>query len=178
MMDKLKSTDPGAKRTLVEEGTEFKGSLSSSCAVWVKGKVEGDLTAPSLEVSEGGAVHGRVKVGEIHSQGEISGEFDADLVHLSGIVKDKTVVRAKSLEVKLVPPTGKMQVIFGECVLDVGELPSRENAISVSREVEKPAALSPPPRVANGTPSPMPQAKREETALLTAAGADGGAQEP
>jgi cytoskeletal protein CcmA (bactofilin family) len=86
----------------------------------VKGKIEGDLNAPALAVSSSGAVHGRIKVGEIRSQGELAGEFDADTVQLSGTVRDNTVIRAKSLEVKLSPPNGKMQVVFGECELEVG----------------------------------------------------------
>lgn len=135
-MDNLRNGDLGGKRTLVEEGTQFKGSLSSSCPIVVKGKVDGDISAPSLQVSSTGSVHGKVKVGEIESQGELSGEFDADVIQLSGTVRDKTVVRAKSLEVKLAPVTGKMQVVFGECVLDVGEMPSKETAVSSSRESE------------------------------------------
>src|SRR3954466_5837085 len=107
-MDNLKNGDTGGKKTLVEEGTQFKGSLSSSCPIVVRGKIDGDVTAPSLQVSATGSVHGKVKVGEIESQGELSGEFDADVIQLSGTVKDKTVVRAKSLEVKLAPATGKM----------------------------------------------------------------------
>jgi cytoskeletal protein CcmA (bactofilin family) len=108
------------RRTLVEEGTQFKGSLSSDCPVEVKGRIEGDVTAPVLTVSATGAVHGHVKVGEMRSEGELAGEFDADVVQLSGTVKDKTVIRARSLEVKLLPSKGKMQMIFGECDLEVG----------------------------------------------------------
>ena len=138
-MDNHKGGDLGGKRTLVEEGTQFKGSLSSSCPIVVRGKIDGDISAPSLHVSSTGSVHGKVKVGEIESQGELSGEFDADVIQLSGTVKDKTIVRAKSLEVKLAPATGKMQVVFGECVLDVGEMPSKEAAISSARESDRPA---------------------------------------
>jgi cytoskeletal protein CcmA (bactofilin family) len=116
----------GGPRTLVEEGTSLKGSLSSKCPIDVKGRVEGDLTAPSLTVSGTGAVHGKVKVEDLLSEGEISGEVDADTVRLSGVVRDNTVLRAKSLEVKLGPSTGKMQVTFGECVLEIGEAPTRE----------------------------------------------------
>ncbi len=119
-----------AKQTLVEEGTKFKGSLSSSCPIVVRGRIEGDVEAPSLTVSGSGAVHGKVKVGEMRSQGELAGEFDADIVQLSGTVKDNTVIRAKSLEVKLTPPNGKMQVIFGEVQLDVGD-------INASKETDK-----------------------------------------
>src|ERR1700722_12121715 len=110
------------RKTLVEEGTQFKGSLSSNCPVVVKGRIEGDVQAPSLTVSVSGAVHGKVKVDELRSQGEIAGEFDAELVQLSGVVKDNTIVRAKSLEVKLQPANGKMQVVFGDCTLDVGDV--------------------------------------------------------
>jgi cytoskeletal protein CcmA (bactofilin family) len=118
-------SDPkdATKRTLVEEGTELKGSLTSTCPVLVRGKIEGDVKAPALTVSPSGAVHGRAKVGEISAEGELSGEFDADVVQLSGSVKDRTVIRAKSLEVKLASESGKLQVVFGECELEVGEPP-------------------------------------------------------
>jgi cytoskeletal protein CcmA (bactofilin family) len=135
-MDNLKNGDLSGKRTLVEEGTQFKGSLSSSCPIVVKGRIDGDVSAPSLQVSTTGSVHGKVKVGEIESQGELSGEFDADVIQLSGTVRDKTVVRAKSLEVRLAPATGKMQIVFGECMLDVGDMPNKETAVSSSRESE------------------------------------------
>ena len=79
------------------------------------------MTAPALTVSPSGAVTARSRSGEMRVEGEIAGEFDADVVQLSGKVKDNTVIRAKTLEVKLTPPSGKMQVIFGECELEVGE---------------------------------------------------------
>jgi len=141
------------RKTLVEEGTQFKGSLSSNCPIEVKGRVEGDLTAPALAVSASGAVHGRVKVGEMHSQGELAGEFDADVVQLSGTVKDNTVIRAKSLEVKLASADGKMQVIFGECKLEVGAGPTQPEVVApmVARGPEQPKAASiRPPADTNG----------------------------
>ncbi len=155
-MDNPKNWEPGGKKTLVEEGTQFKGSLTSSCPIVVRGKIEGDISAPSLQISATGAVSGKVKVGEMHSQGELAGEFDAETVQLSGIVRDKTIVRAKSLEVKLLPTNHKMQVVFGECVLAVGEMPSKEAAVHSAiapKEAEKPA---PAAIVANGASSPPP----------------------
>jgi cytoskeletal protein CcmA (bactofilin family) len=140
------------RKTLVEEGTQFKGSLTSDCPIEVKGRVEGDLTAPALSVSSSGAVHGKVKVGEMKSQGELAGEFDADVVQLSGTVKDNTVIRAKSLEVKLTPANGKMQVIFGECELEVG---SEQAAKEKAPSVKPPPEVTPPPE-ANGSPSVRP----------------------
>lgn len=125
------------KKTLVEEGTEFRGSLTSKCPVEVRGKIDGDLNAPSLHVSTSGSVSGKVHVGSLVSQGEIAGEFDADSIHLSGTVKDNTVIRAKTLEVKLAPPSGnKMQVIFGEVAIDVGDAP--RDAASGKKDKKKP----------------------------------------
>jgi cytoskeletal protein CcmA (bactofilin family) len=162
------------RKTLVEEGTQFKGSLSSSCPIEVKGRIEGDVTAPALTVSATGAVHGRVKVGQMHSHGELAGEFDADEVQLSGSVKDKTVIRARSLEVKLAPLEGKMQVIFGECSLEVGADPAKaDTAIRAPDAAARPAE----PATTKGT-SVRPPSEVAEQALKVAsvrppAGANG-----
>jgi cytoskeletal protein CcmA (bactofilin family) len=128
----------GDRKTLVEEGTQFKGSLSSNCPIVVRGRIEGDVQAPSLTISGSGAVHGKVKVEELRSQGELSGEFDADVVQLSGSVKNNTIIRAKSLEVKLAPTNGKLQVVFGDCTLDVGDPTAK--ATDTSRDVTKAGA--------------------------------------
>jgi cytoskeletal protein CcmA (bactofilin family) len=114
-----------AKRTLVEEGTELKGSLTSTCPVLVRGKIEGEIKAPSLTVSPEGSVHGRARVESLTAEGELSGEFDAGTVELSGTVKDKTVIKARTLSVKLAAEQGKLQVMFGECELEVGDPPPK-----------------------------------------------------
>ncbi|HKO47594.1 MAG TPA: polymer-forming cytoskeletal protein [Polyangiaceae bacterium] len=122
------------KRTVVDEGTSFKGSLSSSCPIDVRGRIEGDLETPSLTISHTGAVHGRVKVGSVRSEGEIAGEFEADHVELAGSVKDNTVIRARSLEVRLATERGRLQVIFGECELSVGDEPTEHVELPVEAE--------------------------------------------
>lgn len=121
---------PAAKQTLIEDDTEFKGKLSSKCPVVVKGTVDGEIAGPSLHVSASGTVSGQVKVTELRSEGTIGGEFDAETVHLAGTVKSNTVIKARSLEVKLAPQSGRLQVTFGECELSVGEVPSKETAVS------------------------------------------------
>ncbi len=143
-MSESKNVPPAAgdRKTLVEEGTQFRGSLSSNCPVIVRGRIEGDVEAPSLMVSATGAVHGKVRVEEMRSQGELAGEFDADVVQLSGTVKDNTVIRARSLEVKLTPASGKMQVVFGDCTLDVGEATGAK-ASETNRDVAKAASKVP-----------------------------------
>ena len=90
------------KRTLVDEGTEFRGSLTSSSTIVVLGKVEGEISGPAVEVAETGVLSGRIKVGELRCRGELAGELDAESVQLSGRVRDQTVIRAKALEVAAV----------------------------------------------------------------------------
>jgi cytoskeletal protein CcmA (bactofilin family) len=125
-MNDPKNPATSEKRTLVEEGTTFKGSLTSTCPVLVKGTISGDLEAPSLTIAGSGAVSGKVKAGELKSEGELSGEVDVDKLVLSGAVKDNTVIRAKTLEVKLAVTGSKMQVVFGEVALEIGDQPVRE----------------------------------------------------
>ncbi len=142
-MNDLKNPGATEKRTLVEEGTTFKGSLTSTCPILVKGTINGDLEAPSLTVAATGSVSGKVKAGELKSEGELSGEFDVDKVVLSGSVKDNTVIRAKALEVKLSVTGSKMQVVFGEVQLDIGDMPSREKAEPV-KTAENGKSVPPP----------------------------------
>ena len=64
-----KSGLPTGKHTLVEEGTEFKGTMSSKCPIVVMGKVEGEITGPVIHVSNTGVMAGNVKVQELRSDG-------------------------------------------------------------------------------------------------------------
>jgi cytoskeletal protein CcmA (bactofilin family) len=122
-MDDPKTTQH-ARLTVVEEGTEFTGSMSSSCPVVVKGGVSGELSTPALTVTPTGTVSGRVRVGTLVSHGLVAGEIDADQVSLAGQVADATVLRARTLDVKL-ESDGKMTVTFGQARLEVGDAPER-----------------------------------------------------
>jgi cytoskeletal protein CcmA (bactofilin family) len=138
------SATSATKKTLIEEGTELKGTLSSTSAIVVMGKIEGEVTGPSVEVTETGVMSGKAKVTELRSRGELSGEFDADVVELSGRVRDKTLIRAKSLEVSLQRSDGKVEVVFGECELAIGEAPDKARAIrEATSGAARPAAAAP-----------------------------------
>lgn len=151
---------PTGKHTLVEEGTEFKGTMSSNCPIVVMGKVEGDVTGPEIHVSPTGVIAGNVKVKELRSEGEVAGEVEAQVVRISGRVRDKTVIRARSLEVSLSTEKGGMQVVFGECELAVGDEPDKNAAI---------AAATAPPAGAHAT---APAAPAEDKADAKADGKD------
>src|SRR5436189_5057540 len=128
MADKKSNGRTGDKKTIIEEGTEFKGTLAASCPILARGRIEGEISGPALEVTDTGVVAGQVKVTELRSRGELAGRFDADEVMLSGRVRDDTVIVAKALEVT---PTraGAVAVELDDCDLQIGELPSKEQAI-------------------------------------------------
>jgi cytoskeletal protein CcmA (bactofilin family) len=126
-MSGLDKTEADLKQTTVEEGTLFKGTLQSTCRVVVRGVVDGELNAPSVVVTESGSVTGSVKAQSLQSSGVLAGRIDVDDVVLSGSVRNDTVIRAKTLEVKLQQAEpGKLEVRFGECLLEVGEDPGIE----------------------------------------------------
>jgi cytoskeletal protein CcmA (bactofilin family) len=151
---------PTGKHTLVEDGTEFKGTMSSNCPIVVMGKVEGDIAGPVIHITPSGVVAGVVKVKELRSDGELAGEVEADTVQISGRVRDRTVIRARSLEVSLTSSKGGMQVMFGECELAVGDEPNKEAAVA--------AALAPGPTTPTAAPEPTKPAPGGKGAQPTA----------
>jgi len=143
--------------TLVEEGCHLSGSLSTNTPLVVRGALNGSISAPSLTVTEDGSVEGKVRVGHMISDGVLGGEFEADVIVVAGIVKSHTVVRAKSIEVRR--PSGEATGgMFGECVLDIGDAPSREAALTASlsaaareRAASRPQNRPSDPRSASAT---------------------------
>ena len=142
---------PKGKQTVVEDGTHFRGSLTSTCPIVVNGRIEGDVDTPGLFVSATGSVKGKVKVGEVQSEGELEGEFDAETVRLAGRVKDKTVLRAKVLEVQLATEGSKMQMVFGETELSVGETPIDDLDAQRNKRSKKPGRPSDMPPIGEGS---------------------------
>ena len=111
-------------QTLIEEGTEFKGTLTSKCPVFVRGELSGDVRSPELTIAKTGVVRGNIKAATIESQGVLAGTVDATDIKLGGEVQDNTVIRAKTLEVQLSTEEGRLEVTFGKCTLEVGDEPT------------------------------------------------------
>jgi cytoskeletal protein CcmA (bactofilin family) len=149
------------KQTLVEEGTEFKGTLNSACPVVINGSVDGELNAPELTVTSTGAVLGAIKARKVRSQGTLSGNIEAHEVFISGTVKSNTIIRAKSLEVRLAPERGKLEVTFGECTLDVGDEPVKQDVAEPAKKMGAELAISGPPPLPTGLDAPEALAKPE-----------------
>jgi cytoskeletal protein CcmA (bactofilin family) len=129
------------KQTLVEEGTEFKGTLKSSCPIVVNGIIDGEVDAPEITVTRSGAVLGTLKATRVRSQGTLSGKVEAADVFLSGAVKSNTSIKAKRLEVKVGSEKGQIEVTFGECNIEVGDTPAEEaTAFALSSSASDTAA--------------------------------------
>ena len=115
-------------QTVIADDAEFDGTLTSRGPVSLRGTLKGKLSAPRLEVAPGGSVQGDVKVKELSSEGEVSGNIEADAVRLAGRVSDQTVISATTLEVKLGDGgQGALQVTFGNCELNVGEKSAKKS---------------------------------------------------
>jgi cytoskeletal protein CcmA (bactofilin family) len=110
------------RQTVVEEGTALRGSLVSNGSVLVMGRVEGDVSGQAVEVTETGAISGRIKTPALRSRGELAGQIEAQDVELAGHVLDNTVIRAEALTVTL-PASGGAAALFGDCALEIGEAP-------------------------------------------------------
>jgi cytoskeletal protein CcmA (bactofilin family) len=134
------------KTTVVEHGTALTGALKSSCPVMVLGRVEGEVTAPTVEVAGTGTIHGTVKATTLRSHGELSGRFEADDIELAGRVLDDTVIRSKALQVTF---DGDHGMVFGTCELEIGEAPDKAravreaNAARRARPTEAPVVVPP-----------------------------------
>jgi cytoskeletal protein CcmA (bactofilin family) len=124
-----------SKHTVIENGTEFDGSVRSECPITLSGKLKGQVSAPALMVTPSGSVQGQIKVSQLRAQGEIAGTIEAEAVELSGRVHDQTVIRARTLEVALTQTSGGVQVTFGNCELQVGD-PAARTAPSAKRAKE------------------------------------------
>ena len=123
------------KQTIVENGTEFEGTVRSKCPIVVSGQLKGEVSAPTLTLTAEGSIHGKVKASTLKSEGSLGGEIEADSVELSGSISDDTIIRATALEVKLNQSAGnKLRVSFGNCELHVGDTVTKGKADSHSNQ--------------------------------------------
>jgi cytoskeletal protein CcmA (bactofilin family) len=149
-----RETTRADKQTLIEQGTEFKGTMKSTVPVVVNGRIEGDLSAPELDVTATGVVQGNIKADRLSSRGTLAGNIDAGDLFLSGSISSKTVIKAKNLEVKLAPEQGRMELTIGECTLDVGDEPSKSRRLE-GGSIKPAASASHLPVTRSEAPAPL-----------------------
>jgi cytoskeletal protein CcmA (bactofilin family) len=113
------------KKTVIDEGTDFKGTLTSSHPVVARGRIEGEVNGPALEVTVGGVVIGKAKVTELRSSGELSGTFEAEEAILAGLVRAGTVITADAVEVA----GADVPLALEDCELRVGTPASADEVL-------------------------------------------------
>lgn len=118
------------KQTLVEAGTEFTGTVKSSCPVVVHGTLEGDIDAPTLSIATTGTVHGNIRAESLRSFGTLAGTVDAGEVYVSGVVRSKTVIRARRLELQLGSSEKSQIEVTVKTSVELNALPSSPEASS------------------------------------------------
>lgn len=138
--------------SVIDKDTTFKGTLVAKSTVVVMGVLEGELTGPGLDVTESGLVLGKAKTQELRARGEIAGEFEAEHMELGGKVRDHTVLRARSLMASAGREDGQtVHAVFGECSIEVGEVPSKEQAVKAFLAANRTPGVTLAP-VAQATP--------------------------
>jgi hypothetical protein len=105
-----------------------------------------------------------VKAGQFASHGEMFGEIEAESVELSGKVRDGTVIRARSLDIKVKGQGPREPIQFGDCELFIGDEPDKAAAIArasaANQDGEEAGETKPPKRPRESTgPSLEPASK-------------------
>lgn len=112
-MDDKDDKKPQGPRTVVDDGTNLKGTINSSCPVLVQGTVEGAVEAPSVTVSATGSIAGKVTTEKLRSIGKIAGDYDVKDAQIAGAVEKNTHVKAETLHLKLNATDHRIQLTFG-----------------------------------------------------------------
>jgi cytoskeletal protein CcmA (bactofilin family) len=68
--------------TVISANTEFKGSIITSDAIEIRGKIEGDVRAAAITICSGGFIKGDLTADMITVQGQIEGRLQAQDVRL------------------------------------------------------------------------------------------------
>ncbi len=98
----ISPSNPEDIRTIVGEGTQFKGALSFEGSARIDGKVEGEITSEgTLFVGEHSVIKADIKVNSITVSGKVCGNITAScrLVVLSGAEINGNI-QAPSLQIE------------------------------------------------------------------------------
>ena len=115
----MEATRTGSRvepRTIVDEGTSFRGDFISSCPIVVNGRIEGDVKAPAVTVTTSGALQGKIEAKTISCRGSVAGVLEADVIELTGAIARDTIVRAQRLNLDVESTSGKIELAFHQAV--------------------------------------------------------------
>jgi cytoskeletal protein CcmA (bactofilin family) len=166
---------PDGRASIIDQGAVFKGTITASSTVIVRGVLEGEITGPGLEVDATGVVMGHAKVTKLRASGELEGTYEAEQAEVYGRLRDGVLIRADSLTVANSEEDTSTHVFFGECELEIGPLPNQEQAVNEALALAAASVAAPAPLASSSNaPSGMDLgsqlttsavAKREDDAL-------------
>ena len=102
--------------TIVQDGTDFRGDFTSKCPIIVNGRIQGDVKAPTVTITNSGVLQGKVEAKTIACRGSVSGVLEADAIELSGDIAQNTIVRAQRLRLNIESTSGRIELAFGRAV--------------------------------------------------------------
>jgi hypothetical protein len=135
---------PDGRASVIDQGAVFKGTITASSTVIVRGVLEGEITGPGLEVDATGVVVGHAKVTKLRSSGELEGTYEAEHAEVFGRLRDGVLIRADSL-IAANSEEDTSHVFFGECELEIGPLPNQEQAVSEALALAAASSVAPAP---------------------------------
>jgi hypothetical protein len=146
---------PDGRASVIDQGAVFKGTITASSTVIVRGTLEGEVTGPGLEVDTSGVVVGHAKVTRLRSSGELEGTYEAEQAEVFGRLRDGVLIRADSLTVANSEEDTSNHVLFGEVELEIGALPDQAQAVAealalAAASVAAPAPVSAAPSAPSG----------------------------
>ena len=141
---------PDGRGSVIDQGAVFKGTITASSNVVVRGVLEGEVTGPGLEVDSTGVMVGHAKVTRLRSSGELEGTYEAEQAEVFGRLRDGVLIRADSLTVANSEEDTSAHVFFGECELEIGPLPSQEQAVNEALAMAAASVAAPAPSAPTG----------------------------
>jgi hypothetical protein len=145
---------PDGRASVIDQGAVFKGTITASSTVIVRGTLEGEITGPGLEVDASGVVVGHAKVTRLRSSGELEGTYEAEQAEVFGRLRDGVLIRADSLTVANSEEETSNHVLFGEVELEIGALPDQQQAVAEALALAAASVQAPAP-AAPSAPSGM-----------------------
>jgi cytoskeletal protein CcmA (bactofilin family) len=141
---------PEGRASIIDQGAVFKGTITATSNVIVRGVLEGEITGPGLEVDASGVVVGHAKVTKLRASGELEGTYEAEQAEVYGRLRDGVLIRADSLTVANSEEDTSTHVFFGECELEIGPLPNQEQAVNEALALAAASVAAPAPSTPSG----------------------------
>lgn len=87
-------------KTIIAEDLHISGNLSGSADIELAGRVDGDISAATVDILTSGQVEGSIAVAHAHVRGRISGSISATSVEIHTGAVCEADITAENLETR------------------------------------------------------------------------------